>query len=74
MQAALDEHFTGNDAITVGFDEGNRNFTFSVAGGLRKVTFAEMSAITDGSSSTGTGVAQFLAPREPSTTTTRQST
>ena len=60
MQAALDEHFTGNDAITVGFDEGNRNFTFDVAGGLRKVTFAEVSAITDGSSSTGTGVAQLL--------------
>ena len=60
MQAALDEHFTGNDAVTVGFDEGNRAFTFSVAGGLRKITFAEVSAITDGSSSTGTGVAQLL--------------
>ena len=60
LQAALDEHFTGNDAVTVGFDEGNRNFTFNVAGGLQKVTFAEVSAITDGSSSTGTGVAQLL--------------
>ena len=60
IQDALDEHFTGDDAITVGFDEGNRSFTFSVAGGLRSVAFAEVSAITDGSSSTGTGVAQLL--------------
>jgi len=60
LQAALDENFTGDDAITVGYDFAIRDFTFDVAGGLEKVTFTDGATITDGSSASSTGVAYLL--------------
>ena len=60
LQAALDENFTGDDAITVGYDHAIRDFTFDVAGGLEKVKFTDGATITDGSSSSSTGVAYLL--------------
>jgi len=62
IQASLDEHFTGEDAVTVSFDDVNRKFGFSVEGGLKSVAFAEVAAIGDGrtTATAGTGVAQLL--------------
>ena len=62
IQASLDEHFTGEDKVTVSFDDVTRKFGFSVAGGLKSVAFAEVSAIGDGraTATAGTGVAQLL--------------
>ncbi len=60
LQAALDENFTGDNAITVGYDHANRDFTFDVAGGLEKVKFTDGATITDGSSSSSTGVSYLL--------------
>ena len=59
LQAALDENFTGDDAITVGYDHAIRDFTFDVAGGLQKVKFTDGATITDGSSSSSTGVSIY---------------
>ena len=60
LQAALDENFTGDNAITVGYDHAIRDFTFDVAGGLEKVKFTDGATITDGSSASSTGVAYLL--------------
>jgi flagellin len=41
IQAELDEVFSGDDAVTVGFDYGKGVLTFSVAGGDRTITLTE---------------------------------
>jgi len=41
IQAGLDETFSGDDAVTVGFDYNKGLLTFSVAGGDRTITLTE---------------------------------
>ncbi|MEK9669522.1 MAG: flagellin [Gammaproteobacteria bacterium] len=41
IQAELDEVFSGDDAVTVGFDYNKGLLTFSVAGGARTITLTE---------------------------------
>ena len=61
IQAELDELFTGDDAVTVGF-AANGQLTFSVAGGDRTLEFAEGTyTATDGTATAATFVQEFIS-------------
>ena len=58
LQTKMDANFTGDDAVTVGVDETG-TLTFSVAGGLRTIAFAEVSSMSD-TAAASTFVAGFI--------------
>ena len=58
LQTKMDANFTGDDAVTVGVDETG-TLTFSVAGGLRTIDFAEVSSMSD-TAAASTFVATFI--------------
>lgn len=61
IQAGLDETFSGDDAVTVGFDYNKGLLTFSVAGGDRTITLTEGSYLnSDGDATASTLVATLI--------------